>query len=338
MPILREILVTGGSGFIGSHLVDRLLAEQVWRVTVYDNFDDTYPAQVKLSNIRRHQNDPRFNLIRADILDTDRLENYFQNSKPECVVHLAARTGVRQSLGRSVPYLDTNVRGTLKLLEIIRKYSVESFVYGSSSAVYGARDNFPFSEDDALLPVSPYGMSKAAAELVCHTYSQLYCLRCVCLRIFSTYGERQRPDLAIHKFSKLIVNGEPIPAYGIGKVRDYTYIDDIVSGICLAIGYSASQFETINLGGSEPVELSDLIAALEQKLETKAIIHRLPLEPGDQPHSVADITKARRLLGYEPKTTIDEGLDRFIDWFKESQISNLRDIERFRRARKVGSA
>jgi UDP-glucuronate 4-epimerase len=178
-------------------------------------------------------------------------------------------------------------------------------------------------------------MSKAAAELVCHTYSHLYGLRCICLRIFSAYGERQRPDLAIHKFAKLIVEGRPIPAYGIGKVRDYAYIDDVISGIRLAMDYDASQFEAINLGGFEPVELSDLISILERKLEMKAIIQRLPLEPGDQPHSVADITKARQLLGYEPRTPIDEGLDRFIAWFRENQMSNLMDIESFRQAKRA---
>jgi UDP-glucuronate 4-epimerase len=337
MTAQTEILVTGGAGFIGSHLVDQLMNEGCWNVTVYDNFDSSYPASNKLSNINIHKRDPRFELIIADIHDEERLARYFRQRKPEVVVHLAARTGVRPSLGNSVPYMDANVRGTLKLLEVIRRFEVRTFIYASSSAVYGARDQLPFKEDVGPSPISPYGMSKAAGELVCHTYSHLYNLRSICLRIFSTYGERQRPDLAIHKFANLIVGGKPIPAYGIGKVRDYVYVGDIVAGIRGAMDFSDSMFEVINLGGVEAIELGYLINLLAEKLETTAVVHRLPLQPGDQPHAVSDNSKARRLIGYVPQMRFEEGITRFVDWFLQVQASNLRDLETFRRARRAGT-
>ena len=337
MKKLRNILITGGAGFIGSHLVDRLIKERTWLVTVLDNFDDFYLPEIKFLNLKRYQNNPRFKLIKADICDSDRLGAYLRESRPACVVHLAARTGVRQSLGQSELYSDTNIKGTLTLLEMIRNYGVEQFINVSSAAVYGLSNKLPLNEEDTPRPISPYGMTKAAAELICHTYSHLYNLRCVCLRLFSVYGPRQRPDLAVHKFVKLIVEGRPIPAYGLGKIRDYTYIDDIIGGIRLAMDYKKTMFEIVNLGGSKTLELAQLIHMLEAALETNAIIQRLPMRPGDQPHAIADITKARRLFGYEPKTEIEDGIRHFIGWFKDGQISNLTDIESFRRTRKAGA-
>jgi UDP-glucuronate 4-epimerase len=317
---MKNFLITGGAGFIGSHLVDRLLATDVERITVVDDFNDFYNPAIKRNNIREHQNDSRYSIHEADIRDRAALEQMFNEGKFDCVVHLAARAGVRPSLAEPQLYTETNINGTVNLLELARKHNIKQFVFGSSSSVYGINAKVPFSEDDPIRqPISPYAATKGAGELLCHTYSHLYGLRCVCLRFFTVYGPRQRPDLAIHKFAKLISQHKPIPVFGDGTTRrDYTYIDDIINGVTAAIYYDRTNYEVLNLGESRTVELRELISLLEKELDTHAIIERQPPQPGDVPQTFADVSKARALLNYQPKTQIEEGLRRFVEWFRMS--------------------
>jgi UDP-glucuronate 4-epimerase len=314
---MKNILVTGGAGFIGSHLVDRLLSEGDWRVTVVDDFNDFYSPAVKRANIREHLAHPAYRLVEADIRDRAGLEEIFKEEKFDCIVHLAARAGVRPSLEEPELYAETNINGTLNLLELARAHHVKQFVFGSSSSVYGINSKVPFSEEDMIhQPISPYAATKAAGELICHTYSHLYGIRCVCLRFFTVYGARQRPDLAIHKFAKLIHAGRPIPVFGDGTTRrDYTYIDDIIAGVRAAIDYEQSDYEVFNLGESQTVELNQLIQLLEKNLDRHAVIDRQPQQPGDVPQTFADVSKARRLLRYDPQTKIEDGIHRFVGWF-----------------------
>src|SRR5215813_12775109 len=239
---MRSILITGGAGFIGSHLVDRILSEGDWQTIVVDDFNDFYSPSIKRENIREHLANQNYKLIEADIRDGAALERAFAETKISCIVHLAARAGVRPSLKEPQLYVETNINGTMNLLELARKHGVRQFVFGSSSSVYGVNEKVPFAEDDPIFnPISPYAATKAAGELLCHTYSHLYNMRIVCLRFFTVYGARQRPDLAIHKFAKLISVGKPIPVFGDGTTRrDYTYIDDIVAGVRAAIDYDQS--------------------------------------------------------------------------------------------------
>lgn len=316
---MKRILVTGGAGFIGSHLVDRLLASNnVEHVTVIDDFNDFYDPEIKRANIHHHLEDQRYKLVQVDIRDRTALEQALANNEFDCIVHLAARAGVRPSLSQPQLYNETNVNGTLNLLEFARQHGIKQFVFGSSSSVYGINAKVPFSEDDPIRqPISPYAATKGAGELLCHTYSHLYGIRCVCLRFFTVYGPRQRPDLAIHKFARLISDGKPIPVFGDGTTRrDYTYVDDIIDGVMAAITYNQSDYEVINLGESRTVELKELITLLERELDAHAVIDRQPPQPGDVPQTFADITRARKLLGYNPQTQIEEGLRRFVDWFK----------------------
>jgi len=315
---MKNLLVTGGAGFIGSHLIDRLLATGVERVTVIDDFNDFYEPSIKRENIREHLKDSRYQLVEGDIRDPTVLETVFAANRFDCVVHLAARAGVRPSLSEPQLYSETNINGTLNLLELARHHGIKQFVFGSSSSVYGINAKVPFSENDPISqPISPYAATKGAGELLCHTYSHLYGLRCICLRFFTVYGPRQRPDLAIHKFAKLISQQKPIPVFGDGTTRrDYTYIDDIIDGVVAAIHYDQSNYEVINLGESRTVELKQLIALLEKELDAHAIIDRQPAQPGDVPQTFADVSKARALLGYDPKTQIEEGLHRFVEWFQ----------------------
>jgi UDP-glucuronate 4-epimerase len=315
---MRNVLVTGGAGFIGSHLVARLLAEGQWRVTVVDDFNDFYDPALKRRNVGPHLGREKFELREADIRDRAALAEVFKETTFDCVVHLAARAGVRPSLAEPVLYTETNIDGTVNLLEQAREHGVKQFVFGSSSSVYGENEKVPFAEDDPIFkPISPYAATKAAGELLCHTYSHLFGLRCICLRFFTVYGARQRPDLAIHKFARLISEGKPIPVFGDGTTRrDYTYVDDIVAGVRAAMDYEASDYEVINLGGSRTVELRELIALLERELNREAVIDRQPPQPGDVPQTYADVSKARRLLGYDPQTPIEEGIRRFVEWFE----------------------
>lgn len=319
---MPNILVTGGAGFIGSHLVDRLLRDGGARVTVVDNFNDFYDPAIKRANIAAHLGRDDYELVEADIADRRAMDELFARARFDCVVHLAARAGVRPSLKDPLAYEETNVRGTFTLLEAARRNEVSRFIFGSSSSVYGVNSKVPFSEDDPVAsPISPYAVTKLAAEAGCHVYSHLYDLRVVCLRLFTVYGARQRPDLAIHKFARLISQGLPVPVFGDGATRrDYTYIDDIISGVVAAMSYDRSLFEVFNLGESETVELRRLVELLEHALGKRAIIDRQPLQPGDVPVTYADITKARRLLGYNPQTSIEAGLERFVDWFRNGAL------------------
>jgi UDP-glucuronate 4-epimerase len=322
---MKSILITGGAGFIGSHLVDRLLAEGGWRVTVVDDFNDFYDPSIKRANIRAHLSNPNFKLVAADIRNREEIEQQLNETEFDCIVHLAARAGVRPSLSQPKLYAETNVDGTLNLLELARAHQVKQFVFGSSSSVYGTNSKVPFSEDDPIFnPISPYAATKAAGELLCHTYAHLYDMRIVCLRFFTVYGARQRPDLAIYKFVGLIDAGKSIPVFGDGTTRrDYTYIDDIISGVRAAIDYDQSNYEVINLGESRTVELRELISLLEKALDRSAEIDQQPPQPGDVPQTFADITKARRLLGYDPQTQIEEGIGKFVEWFRENQSGKL---------------
>lgn len=323
---MKRFLITGGAGFIGSHLVDRLLASNAERITVIDDFNDFYNPEIKRDNIREHLENPRYQLVETDIRDRTALEQTLANNQFDCIVHLAARAGVRPSLTQPQLYTETNVTGTLNLLEFARQHNIKQFVFGSSSSVYGINAKVPFSEDDPICqPISPYAATKGAGELLCHTYSHLYGIRCVCLRFFTVYGPRQRPDLAIHKFARLISEGKPIPVFGDGTTRrDYTYVDDIIDGVGAAINYNQSEYEVINLGESRTVELRELIMLLEKELDAHAIIDRQSPQPGDVPQTFADITKARKLLGYDPQTQIEDGLHRFVDWFR-GKLSTMRD-------------
>jgi UDP-glucuronate 4-epimerase len=320
---MKNILITGGAGFIGSHLVDRLLRESEWNVTVVDDLNDFYSPEIKRSNIAEHLKGPNYRLVEADIRNENALAVLFDETKFDVIVHLAARAGVRPSLSEPKLYAETNINGTLNLLELARQHFIKQFVFGSSSSVYGINAKVPFAEEDRIhQPISPYAATKAAGELICHTYSHLYDIRCVCLRFFTVYGARQRPDLAIHKFSRLISEGKPIPVFGDGSMRrDYTYIDDIIQGVRAAIDYDQTNYEVFNLGESETTELSELISLLERNLDVHAIIDRQPLQPGDVPSTYADISKARKLLNYHPTTKIADGIPKFVEWFRESGTS-----------------
>ena len=315
---MHRYLVTGGAGFIGSHLVDRLLARTDVVVTVIDSFDDFYDPGLKRANVRPHLVNPSYRLVEADIRDYSALEQVFSEEPIDAIIHLAARAGVRPSLEQARVYGEVNVGGTLNLLELARQYAVPRFIFGSSSSVYGPDASLPFREDAPAAPVSPYAATKAAGELLTYTYSYLYGFQAVCLRFFTVYGARQRPDLAIHKFARLITEGRPIPVYGDGtSERDYTFIDDIINGVMAALIYDATPFEIINLGESRTVRLDRLIELLETALGTSATIERLPIQPGDLPRTRADVSKAERLLGYHPTTPIEIGIPRFIEWFRQ---------------------
>lgn len=318
---MKNILVTGGAGFIGSHLVDCLLAENNWKVTAIDDFNDFYNPIIKRQNIAHLQDNQNFRLVETDIRDAESLEKLFDETRFDVVVHLAARAGVRPSLAEPKLYTETNVNGTVNLLELARQHNIKQFVFASSSSVYGINSKVPFSEDDRIFQtISPYAATKAAGEFLCHTFSHLYDIRTICLRFFTVYGARQRPDLAIHKFSDLIWNEKPIPVFGDGSTRrDYTYIDDIIQGVRAAIDYQESNYEVFNLGESQTIELRELIEILEENLGKKAIIDRKPMQLGDVPLTFADISKAQKLLNYNPTTKIRDGIPKFVEWFLSNQ-------------------
>jgi UDP-glucuronate 4-epimerase len=309
-----RILVTGGAGFIGSHLVEKLLATG-HSVAILDDFNDFYDPQIKRGNIAGVLKDVA--VYQVDLRDNGAVRDLFHREKFETVVHLAARAGVRPSIQHPQLYYDTNVNGTLHLLEAARMTGVGRFIFASSSSVYGMAKTIPFSEDLHLTQtISPYAATKIAGEFLCSTYSHLYQMRVVALRYFTVYGPRQRPDLAIHQFTKRIHAGNPIDQFGDGTTRrDYTYIDDIVQGTMAAFEYNGPLFDIFNLGESATIQLKDLISAIENALGQKAKINLLPEQPGDVLLTCADISKARRLLGYKPVTQLNQGLPRFVDWF-----------------------
>ena len=315
----RHYLITGGAGFIGSHLVDRLLATGGW-VTVIDNFDPFYPASIKRSNIAGHLANPRYRLVEADLRERSLIESAFTERKFDVVIHLGAKAGVRPSVTNPHDYQEVNIAGTLNLLEAARRQGVGRFIFASSSSIYGLGASAPFREEAALHPISPYAASKAAGELICHTYSHLHGMSVVCLRFFTVYGPRQRPDLAIHKFARLMAAGRPLEVYGDGKAeRDFTYIDDILQGVLAAIEYDRTPFEVINLGEARTISVTGLIGLLEEALGIRAIVEYHPAQAGDLPLTHADISKAVRLLGYCPTTPIEEGIGKFVDWFRQSR-------------------
>jgi len=312
-----RVLVTGGAGFIGSHLVEKLLASG-HEVVILDDFNDFYDPQTKHANIAGLARD--VTIYHVDLRDSELVRNLFHREKVDAIAHLAARAGVRPSIQQPRLYYDTNVTGTLLLLEAARVTGVERFVFASSSSVYGASKRIPFSEDEHLTQtLSPYAATKIAGEFLCSTYSHLYNLRVVALRYFTVYGPRQRPDLAIHQFTRRIYAGQPIDQFGDGSTRrDYTYIDDVIQGTMAALQYEGSLFDVFNLGENDTIQLKDLIAAIENALGKKAKINQLPEQPGDMPLTCADTSKARKLLGYKPTTRLSDGLPRFIEWFLHS--------------------
>ncbi|MBO4700233.1 MAG: SDR family NAD(P)-dependent oxidoreductase [Alphaproteobacteria bacterium] len=310
-----KYLITGGAGFIGSNLADRLLAKG-HNVVVVDNFNDYYDVNIKEKNVRPNLSNPNYVLYRADIENKDEIAKIFAEHKFDAVIHLAARAGVRPSLERSMDYVKTNIFGTVNILECMRQYGVKKMVFASSSSVYGNCSATEFSEDLKVTePISPYAATKSACEQLLFTWHHLYGISVVALRFFTVYGPRQRPDLAIRKFAHKINAGEPIQMYGDGTTkRDYTYIDDIVDGICTAIDYNKTGYEIINLGGGEPITLSRMIETIEKTIGKKAIIHQQSMQPGDVDKTVCDWSKAHKLLGYTPKTTFTDGIKKFIDW------------------------
>jgi UDP-glucuronate 4-epimerase len=314
-----KALITGAAGFIGSHLCRRLLSDG-WELVGLDNFDDFYDPAVKRANIAEYLEDARFELVEGDIRDADCVGSILGAGGIEIIVHLAAKAGVRPSIENPVEYQDVNINGTAVLLEAARQYGINKFVFGSSSSVYGNNENIPFSETDNVdYPISPYAATKRGGELLCHTYSYLFDIDIFCLRLFTVYGPGQRPDLAIHKFCKLIEADRPIPVFGDGSMeRDFTYIDDIIGGLVSAMecckGYSI-----FNLGNSSPVRLDVLIGQIEAALGKKAVINRLPEQPGDVKRTYADISKARAELGYEPKTKLNDGLENFVQWLRSNK-------------------
>lgn len=314
-----KFLVTGGAGFIGSHLVERLLAEG-HEVTVFDDFNDFYDPRIKRGNLAGVIDDIR--LVEGDLRDADAVEAVFAKTGPEAVVHLAARAGVRPSIEAPELYLNCNVNGTFHLLDAARRHGLKRFLFASSSSVYGVNEKVPFAENDLISrTISPYAATKLAGEQLCSNYAYLYGIKTVCLRFFTVYGPRQRPDLAISKFTRLIDEGRPIDRYGNGMTsRDYTYVDDIVQGVMGAVLYEGADFDIFNLGGTETVTLNELIGAVEAALGKKAEINELPEQPGDVPRTNADITKARERLAYEPTTNIREGVEKYVAWYR-----NLRD-------------
>jgi UDP-glucuronate 4-epimerase len=313
-----KILVTGAAGFIASHLTERLLAGGD-AVVGLDNFDDFYDPAIKEENLRVARDFSDFTLVRGDIRDPATL-----SALPEgigTVVHIAARAGVRPSIAQPVLYYDVNVAGTLRLLEFARERGITRFVSASSSSVYGNNEKVPFSEEDRVdNPISPYAATKKAAELLCHSYTHLYGITCLNLRFFTVYGPRQRPDLAIHKFARLLAAGEEIPMFGDGTTqRDYTYIDDILQGVSGAVRWVADNegaFEIVNLGESRTIGLREMIRVVGEEMGIEPRVRRLPMQPGDVERTYADITRARRILGYAPRWEFREGIREFVRWLR----------------------
>jgi UDP-glucuronate 4-epimerase len=317
-----RILVTGGAGFIGSHLCEGLIADG-HQVGILDDLNDFYEPALKLANLEWIRRRGEFEFHRCDITDTVHVSELVGQMKPEAIMHMAARAGVRPSLAQPLLYERVNVQGTIGLLEAARKTGVKRFVFASSSSIYGIASKVPFREDDCdNMPISPYAATKLAAERICYVYSHLYEMSIVCLRFFTVYGPRQRPDLAIRKFIGMIDEGRPIPVFGDGSSgRDYTFIDDIVAGILSALHY-ATRFDVFNLGNSHPVDLNKMIATIEAALGKKAQRQVMPQQPGDVPITFADISKAQRELGYQPATSFAAGIEKVVEWHR---IARLRE-------------
>ncbi|MFL5810105.1 MAG: GDP-mannose 4,6-dehydratase [Flavisolibacter sp.] len=317
----KHYLLTGGAGFIGSNVVRALLKDESIRISCIDNFDPFYHRQIKLLNTDGFEKYQRILMIDRNIDDLSSFELHKILPEPvDVIIHLAAKAGVRPSINNPLAYELTNVLGTQMLLDFARENGVKQFVFASSSSVYGVNQNLPWNETEQLLPISPYAMTKLSGEMAGHVSSHLNNIRFIALRFFTVYGPGQRPDLAIHKFVKSILRGQPISMYGDGSTsRDYTYVDDIVKGILAAIEYDQSPFEIINLGNSYSVSLKQLVTEIETVMGKKARIEYQPEQAGDVPHTFADISKAKRILNYQPSTQLKDGLKNFYEWFLKNE-------------------
>ena len=323
-PASNHVLLTGGAGFIGSHLAEALLRRGL-QLSVVDSLDDFYSPGAKRANLEEVRKAGDFCFCELDLCDLDALRQAISKLRPGIIIHLAARAGVRPSIENPQLYERVNVGGTVNLLELARQLGVQRFIFGSSSSVYGITNRVPFAEDDPCLrPISPYAATKLAGELFCHTYAHLYGISTLCLRFFTVYGPRQRPDLAIRKFTSLMEAGKPIPVFGDGSMgRDYTFVDDTVAGVLAALDYQfppgGTPFDIFNLGNSHPVSLDELIKTLERVTGRVAIRDQKALQPGDVPITWANTDKAARVLGYRPATSLAEGLEKFLEWFREQE-------------------
>lgn len=311
-----KLLITGGAGFIGSNLCEFLL-RQGHSLTILDELNDFYSPSLKRENLASMEKVGAFDFHKVDICDFARVSGIFQSVRPEAVIHLAARAGVRPSLEQPLLYERVNVYGTTCLLEASRHSGVKKFVFASSSSIYGIANRVPFSEDDqSNLPISPYAATKIAAEKMAYTYFHLYSMPVVCLRLFTVYGPRQRPDLAIRKFTAMIGRGQPITVFGDGlSGRDYTFVDDTVQGIYAALHFEGG-YEIFNLGNSHPITLNQMVETIEDAVGKKAIIRHEPDQPGDVPITYADMSKTRRMLNYSPSTPFAEGIRKFVEWYR----------------------
>lgn len=319
---MTHYLVTGGAGFIGSNLIRTLFnsGEEV-RITTIDNFDPFYASAIKQLNIRDFSGRDQFALLKNDLaLTTGKELAQLIPGPVDAIIHLAAKAGVRPSIANPVSYQQANIIGLQNLLDFAKEKKIKQFVFASSSSVYGVNDHFPWKEEEALLPISPYASTKLSGEMLGHVYHKLFGIRFLALRFFTVYGPGQRPDLAIHKFTKAMILGKPITVYGDGSTsRDYTFVDDTVQGIIGAINYDRSDFEIVNLGNNYTVSLKQLISAIEYTTGKKAVIEQYPDQPGDVPKTFADISKAKKLFGYHPNTRLEDGLKKFYDWFMANQ-------------------
>lgn len=316
----KKFLITGGAGFIGSHLVNAILEKDLGEVTVLDNFDTLlYEERLKRQNLVNASKSNKFHLIEGDIRNQELVNDVFETIKPNILVHFAALAGVRPSIKNPALYWDVNLVGTTTLFEAATKYKVSKIIFASSSSVYGNNSKIPFSESDAVNnPISPYAASKRAGELLCSTYNHLYGVPITALRFFTVYGPAQRPEMAIHKFTRQIDQNEEIELYGDGlSRRDYTYIDDIIAGVVGAIGRESKGFDIYNLGNSNTVSLLELVQMIESLLGERAKVKFLPNQPGDVDQTYADISKAKLDLGFEPKVTIKDGIERFVEWYRK---------------------
>jgi UDP-glucuronate 4-epimerase len=319
---MKHYLVTGGAGFIGSNLIKKLLQDEPnTRITCIDNFDPFYARSIKELNIAELKSSDRFSLLEKDLASTSGKDLAELITEPvDAIIHLAAKAGVRPSIQNPLAYQQANVIGLQNMLDFAKEKNVKQFVFASSSSVYGVNNHYPWKEEEKLLPISPYASTKLAGEMMGHVYSKLFGIRFIALRFFTVYGPGQRPDLAIHKFTKAIIKGQPITMFGDGSTsRDYTFVNDTVQGVIGAIHYDKSNFEIINLGNNYTITLKELIAGIEEVTGKKAIINQEPDQPGDVPKTFADISKAKQLLGYNPQTQVREGLKKFHEWFLQQQ-------------------